>query len=76
MSIEYGEYQIPKAPEGRHVYSVKRDKNTAESRKGAGVCLLLQRSDMSVEGDTSNPRAPEERNVYNKNSTSDLATVL
>ena len=26
--------------------------------------LSLQRSDMSIEGDTSNLRAPEERNVY------------
>ena len=48
MSIEYGEYQIPKAPEGRHVYSVKRDRNTAKAGKGEGICLSLQRSAMCI----------------------------
>ena len=28
------------------------------------ISFSLQRSDMSIEGDRSNPRAPEERNVY------------
>ena len=28
------------------------------------VCLSLQRSDMSIESDAANRRAPEERNVY------------
>ena len=49
MSIEYGEYQVPKAPEGRYVYSVKRDRNTAKAEKGEGIL----------------PFAPGERNVYN-----------
>ena len=34
------------------------------SVKGEVLRLSLQRSDMSIEGDTSNLRAPEERNVY------------
>ena len=36
------------------------------SVKPKALYLSLQRSDMSIEGNTSNLRAPAERNVYSK----------
>ena len=38
----FGHGRAHLAPEGRHVYSVKRDKNTADARRDEGICLSLQ----------------------------------
>ena len=63
---------VTKAPEGRHVaflsesriIRIQRRKRRSNSRGSViQFCLSLQRSDMSIAADTSNPRAPEERNV-------------
>ena len=38
----FGHGRAHLTPEGRHVYSVKRDKNTVDARSDEGICLSLQ----------------------------------